>query len=90
MKRNTLGNEPVPELFEVSCKFAAGVLAAATLVLICLFGLDQLKLVFGVVGGALLFSFAMNGIVSGLIGIFCGAARGIGRGLGYVVGALHD
>jgi hypothetical protein len=90
MNKNTPHKEPVPELFEVSAKFVIGVLAATTLVLICLFGLDHLKLVFGVVGGALLISFAMDGIASALVGIFCDAARGVGRGLGYIVGVVRN
>jgi hypothetical protein len=90
MNGNTPHRESVPELFEVSGKFAVGVLAAATLVLIFLFGLDRLKLVLGVVGGALLISFAMDGIASALVGIFCDAACGIGRGLGHILRAFRD
>jgi hypothetical protein len=90
MKRNTLRNEPVPELFEISGRFTVGVLAAVTLVLICLFGLGHSKLALGVIVAALLFSFAMDGVAGALVGIFCDAARGIGRGLGYIVGALRD
>jgi hypothetical protein len=90
MKRNALQKEPTPELFEISGKLAAGVLAAVTFILICLFGLAQWKIAFFVVGGALLFSFAMNGIASGLVGIFCGAVRGVGRGLGCIMGAIRN
>jgi hypothetical protein len=83
-------NEPTPELFEISGQLAVGVLAAATLVLICFLGLAQWKIALGVVGGAVLFSFAMNGIASGLVGAFCGAARVTGRSLGCIVRAFRN
>ncbi len=90
MNKNTTSKETVPELFEVPRMFAICVLALTTLILIALFGLDQLKLVLALVAGAILFSFVMDAIASVLVRIMCDVARGIGRGLGYIIAAFRD
>ena len=90
MNKNITRKEALPELFEVPRTFVICVLALTTVILISLFGLDHLKLVLALVAGAILFTFAMDAIGSVLVRIICDVARGIGRGLGYIVGAFRD
>ena len=90
MNKNTTPKRAVPVLFEVPRTSVICVLALTTLILIALFGLDQLKLVLALVAGAILFSFVMDAITSVLVRIICDVARGIGRGLGYIIAAFRD